>query len=157
VAGLSIAALRDLAPIHIDVIGVGASPYDFLKSARQQVIGVNVGERALGTDKSGRLTFSNLRSELWWKFREWLDPSNNTGAQLPPDKQLLAELCAPKWEPRGAIVYIESREQIIERIGRSPDRASAFILALIDTPRMATIEARSLNRKSRDYDPLDAI
>jgi hypothetical protein len=157
VAGLSIAALRDLAPIHIDVIGVGASPYDFLKSARQQVIGVNVGERALGTDRSGRLTFSNLRSELWWKFREWLDPSNNTGAQLPPDKQLLAELCAPKWEPRGAIVYIESREQIIERIGRSPDRASAFILALIDTPRMATIEARSLNRKSRDYDPLDAI
>jgi hypothetical protein len=34
VAGLSIAALRDLAPIHIDVIGVGASPYDFLKSAK---------------------------------------------------------------------------------------------------------------------------
>ena len=31
VAGLAIAARRDEAVIHIDVIGVGSSPYDFLK------------------------------------------------------------------------------------------------------------------------------
>jgi hypothetical protein len=34
VAGLTIAAKRDDAPIHIDVIGVGASPYDFLAGHR---------------------------------------------------------------------------------------------------------------------------
>jgi Ni,Fe-hydrogenase III small subunit len=30
VAGLVIGARKDLAPVHIDVIGVGASPYDIL-------------------------------------------------------------------------------------------------------------------------------
>ena len=42
VAGLVVSAARDGAPQHIDVIGVGASPYDFLQQAGQNVIGVNV-------------------------------------------------------------------------------------------------------------------
>jgi hypothetical protein len=153
VAGLAISAMRDSSPIHIDVIGVGASPYDFLRTARQQVIGVNVAEKALGRDKSGRLGFANLRSELWWRMREWLDPSNNTGAQLPDDPELLAELAAPKWNLRGPVIEVESRDEIVKRVGRSPDRASAFILALIDTPKMADI--RKVNAKRGEYDPYD--
>jgi len=51
VAGLSIAAARDKAPMHIDVIGVGSSPYDFLKQANQQVIGVNGSEKSNKTDR----------------------------------------------------------------------------------------------------------
>ena len=166
VAGLAVAALRNNAPIHIDVIGVGASPYDFLRQARQQVVGVNVSEKALGTDKSGRLRFVNQRSELWWRMREALDPENNTGIALPPDPQLLAELCAPKWRLQGPIIYVESREEIIARIGRSPDLASAYILALIDTPRLAALHPatraadhdpyagqRSLGAQAPDYDP----
>jgi hypothetical protein len=153
VAGLAIAALRDRAPIHIDVIGVGSSPYDFLMQARQQVIGVNVAESARGLDKSGRLSFVNLRSELWWRMREALDPTNNIGIALPPSGQLLVELCAPTWELQGAKIKVESREQIVERIGVSPDLASAYVLALIDTPRMADIERRSQGKGGDDYDP----
>jgi hypothetical protein len=155
VSGLVIAALRDAAPIHIDVIGVGASPYDFLRSAKQQVIGVNVAEKSLGHDRSGRLSFANLRSELWWRMREWLDPSNNTGAMLPDESELLAELTAPKWRLRGPIIEIESRDQIIERIGRSPDRASAYILGLIETPKMAHLDRIFGTRKQRDYNPYE--
>ena len=153
VSGLVIASLRDAAPIHIDVIGVGASPYDFLRNARQQVIGVNVAEKSLATDRSGKLKFANMRSELWWKFREWLDPSNNTGAMLPDESELLVELAAPKWKLRGPIIEVESREQIVERIGRSPDRASAYILGLIETPRLAALEAAQQARRNKDYDP----
>jgi hypothetical protein len=154
VAGLVIAGLRDSAPIHIDVIGVGASPYDFLRTAKQQVIGVNVAEKSLGHDKSGRLSFSNLRSELWWRMREWLDPSNNTGAALPDDGELLADLSAPKWSLKGPIIYVESREEIIDRIGRSPDKASAVILALIETPKLALLEKlHGTGGSKRDYDP----
>lgn len=154
VAGLVIAASRDRAPIHIDVIGVGSSPYDFLRQARQQVVGVNVAEAATATDKSGRLHFRNLRSQLWWKMREALDPTNNTGIALPPDPRLLADLCAPKWKVAGTVLQVESREEIIDRIGRSPDFASAYILALLDTPKREVIEA--LGRKAtNDYDPLD--
>lgn len=153
VAGLVIAALRDLAPIHVDVIGVGSSPYDFLMQARQQAIGVNVAEGSTAFDKSGRLGFTNLRSELWWKMREALDPTNNTGIALPPSTQLLTELCAPTWKLQGPLIRVESREEIIARIGKSPDFASAYILALMDTPRMAALDGRTLGKPKRDYDP----
>lgn len=151
VSGLVIAASRDGAPIHLDVIGVGASPYDFLMSANQPVMGVNVSEKATGTDKSGRLRFFNQRSELWWKMREALDPSNNTGIALPPDKRLTADLCAPTWEVSGATIKVEGREDIVKRIGRSPDFASAYVLALMDSPRMSEIMAMSKSR--REHDP----
>lgn len=152
VAGLTIAAKRDDAVIHIDVIGVGSAPYDFLNEARQQVVGVNVAEAAVGTDKSGRLRFKNLRSELWWRMREALDPTNNTGIALPPDPALLADLCAPTWELSGSTIKVASREDIMDKIGRSPDYGSAYVLALIDTPKQSVFEA--IGRKSRrDYDP----
>lgn len=150
VAGLTIASMRDSAPIHIDVIGVGASPYDFLLTANQQVIGVNVAERALGTDKSGRLRFKNQRSELWWAMREALDPASNTGIALPPHPRLRADLCAPTWELSGPVVKVEGREDIAERIGRSPDYASAYILALIETPQRSV---RQSSRQPADFDP----
>lgn len=152
VAGLSIAAKRDDAVIHIDVIGVGSAPYDFLNDAGQQVVGVNVAEAAVGTDKSGRLRFKNLRSELWWRMREALDPANNTGIALPPDPALLADLCAPTWELSGSTIYVASREQIMDKIGRSPDYGSAYVLALLDTPKRAVVAAMGQKRR-RDYDP----
>lgn len=156
VAGLAIAANRDHAPIHIDIIGVGASPYDFLKEARQQVLGVNVSERALGTDKSGRLRFKNRRSELIWRLREALDPEANNGIALPPDKGLLSDLTAPKWKLQGSEIYVESREEIVARIGRSPDKLSALMLAMIDTPKARNLLGMR-SAKARDYDPLANI
>lgn len=152
VAGLVIAATRNQAVAHIDVIGIGASPYDFLVEAKQQVVGVNVSEKSNAKDRSGRLTFFNLRSQLWWQFREMLDPDNGLYAALPPDRQLRADLCAPIWKLRGASIYVESRDDIIKRIGRSPDWASAYILAAIDTPRLKDMPGAS-NGVRREYDP----
>lgn len=156
VAGQVIAKRRDSAPIHLDVIGVGSSPYDLLRIARQQVIGVNVAEKSVASDRSGRLRFANLRSELWWKLREELDPANDTGICLPPDPELLADLAAPNWSMVGMRVQVESREDIYARIGRSPDCASALILARLDTPKLDLIKRaqRADNTTVTDYDPL---
>lgn len=154
VAGLVIASQRDSAVIHLDVIGVGASPYDFLREARQQIIGVNVSEAAQGTDKSGRLRFKNLRSELWWRMREALDPSSNTGICLPPDPRLLADLTAPTWSMSGATIQVASRDEIVAKIGRSPDFASAYVLALMDTPKLEVVRAVSRTADVRAYDPM---
>lgn len=156
VAGLVIAEHRDHAPIHIDVIGVGASPYDVLVEASQPVYGVNVSEKATSTDRSGRLGFFNLRSQLWWQMREALDPEADNGIALPPDKDLLAELCAPRWEMSGMTIKVESREDIVKRVGRSPDRASALVLALIDTPKVRQVrylEREASQHSALDYDP----
>jgi len=152
VAGLTIAAKRNDAVIHIDVIGVGSAPYDFLNEAGQQVVGVNVSEAATSTDKSGRLRFRNQRSELWWKMREALDPTSNTGIALPPDPRLLADLCAPTWELSGSTIQVASREQIMDKIGRSPDYGSAYVLALLDTPKLSVMRAAGRSATA-DYDP----
>lgn len=156
VVGHVVANSRDQAVVHIDVIGVGASPYDLLRDARQQVVGVNVAEKSVGTDRSGRLQFFNLRSELWWKLREDLDPVNDTGMALPPDQELLADLCAPKWTMSGKTIKVESRDDIVERIGRSPDLASALILARLDTPKIGNIQRAqpAANRAVTHHDPV---
>lgn len=134
-AGLVIGAMRDKAPIHIDVIGVGSSPYDFLKEAGQHILGINVAMESQARDMSGLLEFYNLRSELWWKMREALDPSQNNGIALPNDSRLKSDLCAPKWSLQNRKIKVEGREDIVKRIGRSPDFASAYILALIRTAK----------------------
>lgn len=152
VAAHSISAVRDRAVIHIDVIGVGSSPYDFLVKARQQVVGVNVSEASGARDKSGRLGFMNQRSELIWKIREALDPTNNTGICLPNNKRLLADLCAYTWELRGAKIYVHSREEVYDKIGRSPDHASALALAMIPTPKLHQMQAMGAGRR-KPYDP----
>jgi len=156
VAGLVLSALRDAAPVHIDVIGVGASPYDFLAGNKLQVLGVNVAEKARGPDKSGRLQFKNLRSELWWRMREALDPAAAAQIALPPSKQLKADLRAPTWRMSGLTLQVEGREDIVKRLGRSPDHGSAYILALMDTPRHADLLGGGAFAKRRlDYDPLN--
>lgn len=87
-------------------------------------------------------------------MREALDPTNNTGIALPPNPALLADLCAPTWELSGSTIYVASREQIMEKIGRSPDYGSAYVLALLDTQKRAVVEAMGQKRR-RDYDPYE--
>lgn len=154
VAGLVIGVRRDHAPIHLDVIGVGASPYDVLNEAGLDVYGVNVSEKATAFDKSGRLSFLNLRSQLWWQFRELLDPEADNGVALPPDKELAAELCAPLWKMSGMTIQVESREDIVARVHRSPDKATAVILASIDTPKIRMLASMgALAAPCLDHDP----
>ncbi len=156
VAGLVVAAARDHASIHIDVIGVGSAPYDFLRQNQQPVLGINVSEKSHATDRSGRLRFTNLRSQLWWHMREALDPANNTGLALPCDAQLRADLCAPTWTLQGPYIRVEGREAVVARLGRSPDRASAVILGLIDTPKRNS-EPGAESARRRQYDPYGAL
>ena len=153
VAGLAVSAARDRAVMHIDVIGVGASPFDFLQQAGQQVRGINVSEAATALDKTGRLKFRNLRSQLWWRMREALDPANNLGVQLPNDPRLLADLTAPTWRMSGSTIAVASREEIIERIGRSPDFGSAYVLALIHTEKRDSLLGRAGLGESRRSEP----
>lgn len=109
----------------VDVIGVGAAVYDAMPGS----IGVNFGRGSNATDKSGKYKFANLRAEAYWKLREALDPDYDAALALPPDKELLGDLCAPKWSIRTGKIYIESKDEIIKRLGRSPDCADAVAIA----------------------------
>lgn len=152
-ASFAVSHIRDHAPIHVDVIGVGASTYDFLKQSGIHVVPVDVRNAATSFDRSGQLSFYNLRSQLWWQFREALDPAYGSTVALPPEPNLLADLTAPRWALQGTKIKVESREEIIKRIGRSPDYGSAIINAQIDTPKRHIMQAINASAARRDYDP----
>lgn len=133
VASMVILHRRDAAPIHVDVIGIGSSVYDVLEENRVQVVAVNGAEKSLELDKTRQLKFYNKRAELWWAMREALDPRNRMDIALPQDPQLRADLTAVRWSLTSRGVLIESKEDLKKRIGRSPDRGDAVVLALIDT------------------------
>lgn len=153
---LIMAAARDGARLHVDVIGVGAAPVDWLAERDQPVIGVNVANSATESAQGGAFGFANLRTQLMWKIREALDPMNNTGIALPPCPELRADMAAVTWEMRGKTVAAISREKIIERLGRSPDYLSALMLASMDSPDLKALEAAMTRpRAQREYNPLD--
>lgn len=160
VAGMALVNLRDRAVVHIDVDGIGASPYDFLVQHGIQTIGIKNATSTPGqADASGMLTFRNLRSMLWWRMRELLDPNANNGIALPLDKRLFEELTMPRWELLGKTIYVESRDDLMDprRLGRSPDLATAYIMAAVETPKVKQMTAiqRELGQVKADYDPMD--
>ena len=136
VATLVMSHRRNNAVINVDVIGVGTSVYDHLKGMTDNVVPINGAEKSRAQDKSGELGFVNLRAELYWKVREALDPTSGLDICLPPDRELLADLCAPTWELSLRGIKVEAKEDIIKRIGRSPDKgdAVAYALAIKTTP-----------------------
>jgi len=154
-------AMNDRAVVHIDVDGIGSSPYDFLVMTGFQTVGVKNATSTPGqTDQSGMLAFANLRSLLWWRFRELLDPMNNMGVALPPDQRLREELCMPRFIVKGKTIYIESREDLLDpkRLGHSPDVATAYIMAAIETPKVRAISALQREvegQQGHNYDPYD--
>lgn len=130
VAGLVVMRLKDGAPAQVDVIGVGSSVYDHLKGAHVAVVPYNGAAKSLARDRSGQLAFANLRAEMWWRMREALDPVHGDGLALPPGRQLLSDLCAPRWKMTAQGILIEGKEDIKKRIGRSPDHGDSAVLAL---------------------------
>lgn len=130
--------LADGGVAAIDGDGIGSSTY-FLARAR-------LGERVrcyLGSqptdwqDRAGVLAFTNTRSAAYWALREALDPSNGLDLALPPDRELRVELCAPTWERLpGGKVKLEPKADIKARLGRSPDRADAVVMAWWTDPTL---------------------
>lgn len=121
---------NETADVFVDVIGYGASVYDHLKVLPGvNAYPINVGEGSRETDKTGRYGFTNLRSEIIWKFREALDPASGENIALPPNSQLRTDLRAPRYSIIGGKIKIESKDDVKKRIGRSPDYGDAVLLA----------------------------
>ena len=122
--------IRDKAQAVVDVIGVGSSAFDALKGNEMvRPVAYNGASGSHRKDKSGTLTFVNLRAESHWLFREALDPASGQFIALPPDPELKADLCAPRWKPMVGGIQVESKADIVKRIGRSPDKGDSVIMA----------------------------
>jgi hypothetical protein len=119
----------------VDTDGLGAGVTDRLREDGVDVIAFHSGSKSTEVDRSGELGFVNVKAAAWWGLRESLDPAWDPDIELPPDDMLLGDLTAPKWkvESNGRI-RIEKKEEVKKRLGRSPDKADAVVMAFYDTP-----------------------
>lgn len=123
------------AYVSIDTIGEGAGVYSRCVELdeKEYIISCKYSEAAKGhngkplTDVTGQYQFINMRAYLFWCVRDWLNPKNDTGAMLPPDTQFDEEATEIKWSFRSdGRIIIEPKEDIKERLGRSPDKFDAL-------------------------------
>jgi len=97
----------------------------------------NGSTQSIERTKDGQLAFANKRAEVWWKFREALDPDQPDGSAiaLPPDPELRADLCAPTWKLSVRGILLESKDgssgfgNLRQRLGRSPGKGDAVVMA----------------------------
>lgn len=116
--------------VSIDRTGVGAGVASMLKERKDEnkdpwtVEAVNFGEKPVNL----RSPYLNRRAELYFHAREQLVAGN---IEAPKDKQTVEELCEMRYffNSKGKM-QLEKKEEIKERLGRSPDRADAWVLAV---------------------------
>lgn len=131
VAGLIFATMRDGCEIAIDVGGGwGADAHGHLKAQQMCSRPINWVNPSGAQTRHGNISFLNQRAEYWWRLREALDPDAGERIALPPDKTLAADLATPLWHrtPSG-LIKVEAKEDIRKRLGRSPDRGDAVVMA----------------------------
>lgn len=113
--------------IVIDDAGLGGGVTDRLREQGYKVDAFNGGSPA-----HDATLYPNRRSEAWFVFAEHL-PS----LDLDADPQLAADLVAPRYtlDSMGRRV-VEPKDTTKKRLGRSPDRADAILMAYAPLPRM---------------------
>jgi hypothetical protein len=116
--------------VNVDVNGIGSSVYDHMRPMYKEVYPFNGAEASEYRDKSGKLKMRNKRAEMYWRMRDALDPKGGDDLALPPDTELLADLCSARYEVSASGVLVEEKDKIKERIGRSPDVGEAVMMAL---------------------------
>lgn len=141
----------------IDTIGEGAGTYSRTQefACGSRVISCKYSESA--KDEYGEplkditevYEFANMRAYLFWCVRDWLNPKNNTGAMLPPGDILKQEATEIKWKFRSdGKIIIEPKEDIKDRLGRSPDEFDALA---------NTFYPRPVLNLDVDYDALERM
>lgn len=122
--------------IVVDVIGIGAGVVDRLREQGLPIRALNVSEMPAVKAK-----FHRLRDEMWWRGREWFEGLNVEC----PDLEVGAELGDVTYSFTSAgQIKVEAKDDIKERLGRSPDVGEAFLLSL-----MADCEAIAEDRADR--------
>jgi phage terminase large subunit len=109
--------------ILVDSIGMGGGVVDRLRELGLPVRGVNVSE---APSMGG--TYQNLRTELIFKLRGWLE---ERGSKLPKDEQLVAELTSIRYSfSSSGKMKAEGKDDMRRRGLHSPDLADAVCLTM---------------------------
>jgi len=154
VAGMVVSCRRNGAVVIVDMGGgYGGGVSERLTDNEIPVVKYNgANESSAKTSDDAKIGFVNKRAEIHWKFREALDPDQDGGSPiaLPPDPQILADLTAPRWKLSARGIQIESKEELKkpERLGRSPDKGDAIVMAWSEGEKALIRKMKKRNKPS---------
>lgn len=160
VGSLIVSEMRDGALIGIDMTGGwGGAAKLHLENQGLYCQGIVASEGSGLRTKDQALAFFTKRSELWWRFREALDPKSGENIALPPDKRLKAELTTVRWKlkpgrPASGIrgfILVEAKDDIRKRIGASTDRADAVLMS------WSLRDRGMLKQRTKDQDTTQSV
>ncbi len=113
-----------VATIVVDVIGLGAGVSDRLRELGYDVEEFNSGHAAYDND------YLNKRAEHYFRVRNMLEEGKTSGGPWS-DGELREELTTIEWQPTtGGKKKMELKKELRTRLGRSPDKADAVVMAL---------------------------
>lgn len=156
-AGELVLAIKEwgLTKVKIDSTGIGwglagrlrelSSKHNPLgeRAHDAEVVAVNFGA---GPTEGKEHKFLNKRAELWWNAREMSRPDMQQWDLSEVDDDVIHELTSPKYEVLDSFgkIKIEPKKEVIKRLGFSPDRAEALLLAFLETVTYAEIAVGAL-------------
>lgn len=121
---VALASLYTIAPanVGIDSVGVGAGAVNEARRQGWAIQDLGGGEGEVYME--GAEHFANFRSQMHWQLRKDMEAGK---VGIPNDTKLKNDLLAARWTIRGGKIIVESKEAIIKRLGRSPDRGDAVV------------------------------
>lgn len=125
----------DEAHVGVDAGGVGAGTINEAKRLGFRVQALHSGPGKIqlmdedkdteeGQKKAANVErFGSRRSAFWWQLR--MDLQRGKIALPPGDDELLLDLVALTWEVKNGAIHVEKKEDVRERLGRSPNKGDA--------------------------------
>lgn len=134
--------------------GYGSGAWECLKQiGKDKLKSFKGAEAGIGRSKTKKYAFTNARTAAYWLFMEALDPTQLGGSPicLPNDNRLLAGLTAPTFEITTRGIKAENKEEVIKKLGYSPDEADAVVMAWYVGIRGLTpkVNYHSFNHRSK--------
>lgn len=121
---------QDNLEILIDSVGMGAGVFDRCQELGMPVRAINVSE-----SPSMKETYLNLRAELWFRMKAWLE---NRTCKIPQNDRLLSELTSLKYTfTSSGKIKAESKQELKKRGFNSPDLADCLALTFSSDPATA--------------------
>jgi len=106
----------------VEINGLGTGMVSRLREQEYPVIPVNVSRKSKATDRHGYWKMADVRTQLAWAVREWLDPANDSEAMLPPDDKLTGDIMAQGYDMLSdGTIKLWSKDKVKDLIRRSPD------------------------------------
>lgn len=149
-AGHVIANRRNNSLVVVDMGGgYGGSLYEHLKENLIPASAYKGAEACAKRSRDGKLRFANKRSAALWLFREALDPGQNGGSpiMLPDDPKLVADLTTPTFEMGANGIKAQSKEDVVSKLGRSPDRGDAVVMAWFEGAKQSNSALEWIEKK----------